>query len=149
MIAKQCYFDRPEVKFMPGALVGKTDLNDNSFFGLMYISAGSIDMLSKASGGSDNQYFSKIHIWGGSLESGELILRNIGTQQSNGLTYGFVGSFTIGGSAKLRGAPGVKVYLRTNSQLFVFGELTMEQSSTFVFDPRPIVRHVRTQLRSP
>ncbi len=80
----------------------------NKFDTSIYMPHTLIGMLSAAGGGSDNLRFDDIYIRSGTLSTGSLDLRAIGTETTANLDYSFDGSFTIANGATLNVFPGVR-----------------------------------------
>ena len=97
------------------------DWAGNRFDLALYLPYTVIPLLAAASGGSDNVRFQDIYINTGTLPSGTLDLRAIGTETTANLHYTFNGNFTVATGATLNVLPGVRTWVATNSALTVTG----------------------------
>ncbi len=106
------------------------DWSGNKFDTTLYIPHTVIPFLSAAGGGSDNARFQDIYISTGTLASGTLDLRAIGTETTANLNYVFNGNFTVPTSTTLNVLAGVKAWVATNSALTVSGSASFGVGSS-------------------
>ncbi len=115
------------VVFNPG------DWSGNKFDRAIYVPHKVIPLLSAAGGGADNARFDEIHIATGTLATGTLDLRAIGTETTVNLGYWFEGGFTIATGATLNVFPSVSVIVNEGFALTVNGSANFQDEAKVIF----------------
>ncbi len=92
-----------------------------------------IDKFSAAGGGKDNRFFTDIYINAGTLSSGSLDLRSIGTQSTANLNYYFDGAYNVMSGATLNLMPNVRAQINYNMVVTVNGSANLYANSTLTF----------------
>ncbi len=109
------------------------DWSDSTFSVPIVTPAKLIDSFSAAGGGKDNRSFREIYINSGTLASGSLNLRLIGTQTTQNLYYYINGPFIVAAGATLNLLPNVRAEISFNTMLTVDGTAHLQSGSTLNF----------------
>ena len=121
LVASDSTFSVGSIQLGNNVVFNAGDWARNKLDSNVYLPYKVIPFLSAAGGGSDNARFQDIYINAGTLPSGALDLRAIGTETTAKLSYVFNGNFTVSTGATLNVLPNVKTWVATNSALTVAG----------------------------
>ncbi len=130
LVATDSTFAPGYIVLANNALLSAGDWARNKFDTSIYMPHTLIGMLSAAGGGSDNLRFDDIYIRSGTLSTGSLDLRAIGTETTANLDYSFDGSFTIANGATLNVFPGVRSWTESGSILTIAGAANFNPGSS-------------------
>ncbi len=128
--ASDSTFSVPLIRMGNNAVLNPGDWARNRFDTAIYMPHTLIGMLSAAGGGSDNVRFDDIFISSGTLSTGALDLRPIGTGTTANLNYWFNGNFTIANGASLNVFAGVRSWTVSGSILTIGGSANLAAGSS-------------------